>query len=119
MDAVRIEAALERYRARVRQFDAIAARRTPSLVTQEIWPELRQPPSRRETDVLKLIAQGLSNKEIGVELFVAEDTVKTHVRNLLVKLKAKNRAHAVAIGIAQGVIHADVPPRATEISRAA
>jgi ATP/maltotriose-dependent transcriptional regulator MalT len=104
MDGITIEAALERYRARVRQFDEIAARRSPSYDAPQLLPETHQPPSKREAHVLSLVAQGLSNKEIGAALVVSEDTVKTHIRNLLVKLKARNRAHAVAIGIERGVI---------------
>ena len=51
--------------------------------------------SKREYQVLELIAQGLSNKEIGEKLFVSENTIKTHVSNLLVKLNSRRRTEAV------------------------
>jgi DNA-binding NarL/FixJ family response regulator len=60
--------------------------------------------SRRETDVLVRIARGDSNAQIGSHLFVSIDTVKSHIRNLLVKLQARDRAHAVAIGLRLGLI---------------
>jgi len=51
--------------------------------------------SKREYEVLQHIAQGLSNKEIAEKLFVSENTIKTHVSNLLVKLDARRRTEAV------------------------
>ena len=51
--------------------------------------------SKRELEVLEALADGLSNKEIGAQLFVSESTVKTHVSNLLVKLDAKRRTEAL------------------------
>ena len=56
---------------------------------------LIEPLSDREIEVLKLIAQGLSNKEIGETLVIAEGTAKNHVSNILGKLDAKDRAQAV------------------------
>lgn len=49
----------------------------------------------REYEVLELISQGLSNKEIANKLFLSESTIKTHVSNLLVKLNAKRRTQAL------------------------
>ena len=51
----------------------------------------------REYEVLKAIANGLSNQEIADQLFVTESTIKTHVSNLLIKLNAKRRTQAVQI----------------------
>ncbi len=51
--------------------------------------------SERELEVLQLISDGLSNKQIGETLFVSESTVKTHVSNLFVKLDVKRRTQAV------------------------
>ena len=53
--------------------------------------------SEREYEVLKLIEEGLSNKEIGDRLYLSESTIKTHVSNILIKLNAKRRTQAVQI----------------------
>ena len=58
----------------------------------------------RETDVLRLIAAGNANKEIGSQLGLTEETVKSHVKNILGKLDANDRTHAVTIGLKRGVI---------------
>ncbi|RQO36051.1 DNA-binding response regulator [Herminiimonas sp. KBW02] len=60
--------------------------------------------SPREIQVLKLIAQGLSNKQIALELVLTEDTIKGHLRSIMDKLGANNRTHAVTIGIERGFI---------------
>ena len=52
----------------------------------------------RELEVLRGMADGKSNAEIGRDLFVSEETIKTHARRLFKKLAARDRAHAVAIG---------------------
>jgi len=58
----------------------------------------------RELEVLKLIAKGNANKEIAAQLAVAEDTVKSHVGNILEKLGANDRTHAVTIALKRGII---------------
>ena len=58
----------------------------------------------RELEVLNLIAQGNANKEIAAQLSVREDTVKSHVGNILEKLGANDRTHAVTIGLQRGII---------------
>jgi DNA-binding NarL/FixJ family response regulator len=60
--------------------------------------------SPRETEVLRLIAAGNANKEIGAQLGLTEDTVKSHVKNILGKLDANDRTHAVTIALKRGVI---------------
>ena len=60
--------------------------------------------SLREIDVLRLIAAGNANKEIAAQLSIAEDTVKSHVTNILSKLGANDRTHAVTIGLKRGII---------------
>jgi DNA-binding NarL/FixJ family response regulator len=60
--------------------------------------------SEREIEVLKLIAAGNSNKQIADLLFVAEATVKSRVTNILSKLGASDRTHAVTIGLKRGII---------------
>jgi DNA-binding NarL/FixJ family response regulator len=58
----------------------------------------------REIDVLRLIAAGNSNKLVADQLSIGEATVKSHVTNILSKLGANDRAHAVTIGLKRGII---------------
>jgi DNA-binding NarL/FixJ family response regulator len=60
--------------------------------------------TERELQVLRGMADGKSNAEIGRELFVSEDTVKTHARRLFRKLGARDRAHAVAAAFRAGLV---------------
>jgi len=60
--------------------------------------------SVREISVLNLIAEGSSNKLIAAELSITEETVKAHVKNILSKLRARDRTHAVTIGLKRGII---------------
>lgn len=64
--------------------------------------------SSREMDVLRLIASGNSNKQIADRLSIGETTVKSHITNILSKLGANDRAHAVTIGLQRGVIELDI-----------
>jgi DNA-binding NarL/FixJ family response regulator len=65
----------------------------------------------REIDVLRLIATGNSNKQIADHLSIGEATVKSHVTNILSKLGANDRAHAVTIGLKRGIIELDPPQK--------
>jgi DNA-binding NarL/FixJ family response regulator len=60
--------------------------------------------SSREIEVLRLICAGSANKEIAVQLSITEETVKGHVKNILSKLGANDRTHAVTIGLRRGII---------------
>ena len=60
--------------------------------------------SSREIEVLRLITAGNSNKEIADQLSIGETTVKSHVTNILSKLNANDRAHAITIGLKRGII---------------
>lgn len=60
--------------------------------------------TRREAEVLALIALGFSNSEIASLLYVGEQTVKSHVRHLRAKLGARTRAHAVYVAMSQGLL---------------
>jgi len=61
--------------------------------------------TRRETEVLQLVSEGNSNKEIGRKLFISEETVKGHVKNILGKLGANDRTQAVSIAVRRGIIY--------------
>jgi DNA-binding NarL/FixJ family response regulator len=61
--------------------------------------------TEREIDVLKCIAEGDRNRDIGERLSISEETVKVHIKHIMYKLGAKDRTQAVAIGIRRGVIH--------------
>ena len=59
----------------------------------------------REIEVLRLVAAGNKNKEIAYSLSISEDTVHGHVKNILSKLDANDRTHAVMIGLRRGILH--------------
>lgn len=61
--------------------------------------------SQRETEILRELAEGHRNREIGLHLDISEETVKGHVRSILDKLGAKDRTQAVSIGLRRGIIH--------------
>ncbi len=61
----------------------------------------------RETEVLRHMAQGLSNKEIACALSVSGETVKTHVANILAKLRAANRSQAAMLALKRGIVRLD------------
>lgn len=61
--------------------------------------------SAQELRVLRLMKEGKSNREIGVDLGITESTIKFHVSEILVKLGAKDRTHAVVIAIRRGIVH--------------
>ncbi|ONI73486.1 hypothetical protein ALI144C_43780 [Actinosynnema sp. ALI-1.44] len=64
----------------------------------------QQPLSRREYQVLQLIADGLENQAIAKVLYVSVETVRTHVKSILRKLSARDRTHAVAVAFRSGVL---------------
>jgi DNA-binding NarL/FixJ family response regulator len=67
--------------------------------------------TEREIAVLRLIANGNSNKQIADHLSIGEATVKSHVTNILSKLGANDRAHAVTIGLKRGIIELSLPQK--------
>ena len=60
--------------------------------------------SVREREIMQLLADGLTGEEVARHLFLSAETVKTHVRNAMNKLEARNRVHAIAIALRQGEI---------------
>jgi DNA-binding NarL/FixJ family response regulator len=70
----------------------------------DVLPHTSNTLTGRETEVLRLIAEGLANKEIAWRLGLSEHTVKFHVSSLLGKLGAATRAEAIGVGLRNGVI---------------
>ena len=84
----------------------LGQRRIPAPVADKLAQHLpRVQLSEREREILKLIAQGLRNKEVGAMLGIAEDTVKAHVRNVFDKLNVNDRTLAVTVALRRGIIH--------------
>jgi DNA-binding NarL/FixJ family response regulator len=82
-------------------------RRIPPDVAAELASHVADDAlTEREIDVLRLIAAGNGNKQIADELSISEATVKSRVTNILSKLGANDRAHAVTIGLKRGIIDA-------------
>jgi DNA-binding NarL/FixJ family response regulator len=80
----------------------IASRLLRELITPQDW--LAEPLSEREREVLVLVAQGYSNREIAERLVLVEGTVKNHVSSILGKLQAENRTQAADIARRHGLI---------------
>ena len=103
--------------AAVRTIAAGEALLSPSVTKQVIRHFTRRQPhppppavdtlTTREMDVFRLIAHGLSNAEIGRELFISDTTVKTHVTRLLQKLEVRDRAQAIVLAYQGGLFDAD------------
>ena len=85
-------------------------RRIPAEVAAEVAEHAGESGlTEREIEVLRLIAGGNANKEIGAQLSITEETVKSRVSNILSKLGANDRTHAVTIGLKRGIIALEDP----------
>ena len=62
--------------------------------------------SKREREIMDLLAQGLTGEQVADKLFLSSETVKTHIRNAMSKLEAPTRVHAIAIALREGYISA-------------
>jgi len=82
------------------EFAALAKRDESERAEQVPVPRLTE----REIEVLKLVARGMNNRDIAKELFISENTVKNHVRNILEKLQIHSRMEAVMIAVRENLI---------------
>jgi DNA-binding NarL/FixJ family response regulator len=88
----------------IRAVDAGQKRIPPEVAAELADHCVEDDLSSREIDVLRLIATGNANKEIAAQLSIAEETVKSHVTNVLAKLGANDRTHAVTLALKRGII---------------
>lgn len=91
------------YRGEV-HLDPKARRR---LVREVRTPEMRESLTARETEILRLVARGLANKQVAQELDVSEVTVKTHVSSILSKLGLQSRTQAALFALKEGLVGLD------------
>ena len=107
-----LESGADDYMVKPFSFDELQAR-IQALIRRSSSPEpgesgdpgLRSLLSQREWDVLMELGQGKSNAEIAEALFLSQETIKSHIKALLQKLKAKDRTHTVVIAFQQGWLH--------------
>jgi NarL family two-component system response regulator LiaR len=85
----------------------LSPRVAASLARQIAPPEEKKALSERERDVLRLVAHGKTNKEIGRELQLGSETVKTHVSNILAKLSVHGRTEAALQAVRMGLVRSD------------
>jgi DNA-binding NarL/FixJ family response regulator len=71
--------------------------------------------SPREREIMHLMAEGRTAEAIGTELTVSVETVRTHVRNVIRKLQARNRVHAIALALERGEIALGSSPRVSDV----
>jgi DNA-binding NarL/FixJ family response regulator len=89
----------------IRQVHAGKKRVPPQLAAQLAEHISDETLTSREIEVLSQIAEGNRNRDIGEKLFITEETVKVHIKNIMGKLGASDRTQAVAIAIRRGIIH--------------
>ncbi|QGQ48153.1 response regulator [Metabacillus sediminilitoris] len=89
----------------VNEFRRLATSSGQAATAQALQPEIRRPLhilTRRECEVLQMLADGKSNRGIGEALFISEKTVKNHVSNILQKMNVNDRTQAVVVAIKNG-----------------
>ena len=112
MDAAELHEVLSRYADHVRRFEEVASLRGrpvdqnagAEVVPIQRYRDLEHEPTKRELEVLRLIAEGLTSGEIGTRLYLSDETVRSHVRGLFAALRVNSRAQAVAVGFRRGMI---------------
>ena len=76
----------------------------PALMPDFLTRDREDMLTGREREILKLLADGMSNADVAARLFISQETVKSHVRHILAKLEADTRTHAVAIALREAII---------------
>ena len=76
----------------------------PALMPSFLSRDTQDILTPREREILKLLADGMSNGDVAAKLFISQETVKSHVRHILAKLEADTRTHAVAIALRESII---------------
>jgi len=89
----------------IRQVHAGKKRIPPQLAAQLAEHMSDEALTTREIQVLRQIAEGNRNRDIGEKLFITEETVKVHIKHIMEKLGASDRTQAVAIAVRRGIIH--------------
>jgi DNA-binding NarL/FixJ family response regulator len=89
----------------IRQVHAGKKRIPPQLAAQLAEHMSDEALTVREIEVLRQIAEGNRNRDIGEKLFITEETVKVHIKHIMEKLGASDRTQAIAIAIRRGIIH--------------
>ena len=109
----RLEEHYARFEQAARKLDARAVA-PPRPIVAPATPEPPQDLTLREIGVLELAAEGFTDREIAAELGIGDQTVKSHIRRVMVKLRARNRTHAVITALRLGMLRLepDAEPRA-------
>jgi len=89
----------------IRQVHAGKRRISPEIAAHLAEHYSDETLTRREVEVLRQVAGGSRNRDIAEKLFIAEETVKVHIKHIMEKLGAADRTQAVAIGVRRGFIH--------------
>jgi two-component system, NarL family, response regulator LiaR len=102
-----LEAICQVHRGEPSLSPVIARKLLSEMVRPSGQPATTDPLTGRELEVLRLIARGMSNQEIGVELFIGDATVRTHVSNILSKLHLASRTQAALYALREGLASLD------------
>lgn len=98
-----LEAIRDVHEGRSSLHPAIARKLMEEVAQPAELPPVEEPLTERELDVLKLVAQGLTNREVAEQLVLSENTVSTHVRKILAKLHLANRTQAALYALRTGI----------------
>lgn len=109
-----VQAIHQIYRGESSLHPVIARKVLEEIAQPQDRPPTTDPLTQREAEVLRLVAQGLSNQDIATKLHVGAPTVRTHVSNIMSKLYLANRVQATLYALREGLASLDVDPDANE-----